>query len=342
MDAKRKRVIDLFLKNFKKADIIRRLKPENIGKMFIYRTIKRFQETGKYSIKPKTGRKRTVRTEKVIKQVRERFRRNPAQSARYVAKDMGLARTTMQLILKKDLGMTAYKKQKVHGLTEIQKKARVVKCRNILNWHDGDEIIFSDEKMFLLQDSHNQQNDRVYAKRLTDVPSNKLAVERYQNVSRVMVWGAISKRGKLPLLFIEKGVKVDTNYYIQHVLKDHLLPHATSLYGDDYYCFQQDSAPSHKSKRTQEWCERNLPDFIPAVEWPSASPDLNPLDFCIWGYMMSRLGSTKGLGIEKFKQRLVLIWDEMDQDIVRAACNSFFKRLRATAKGKGERIELLH
>lgn len=255
---------------------------------------------------------------------------------------MNITKSSMQRILKSDLGLKAYKKQRVHGLTEAQKKARVVKSRNLLAWHDGDEIIFSDEKMFLLQESHNQQNDRVYVKRLSDAPMDKLAVERYQNVSRVMVWGAISKKGKLPLLFIEKGVKIDTDYYIQNVLKEHLLPHATRLYGDQFYCFQQDSAPSHKAKRTQAWCEENLPDFIPALEWPSASPDLNPLDFFVWGYMLSKLGSTKGLKLEEFKQRLIKIWDEMDQNMVRAACNSFFKRLRATVKGKGERIELLH
>jgi hypothetical protein len=114
----------------------------------------------------------------------------------------------MQRILKKDLGLKAYKKQRVHGLTEVQKKTKVVKFRNLLRWHDGDEIIFSDEKMFLLQESHNQQNNRVYVKKLSDASMNKLAVERYQNVSSVKVWGAVSKKGKLPLLFIKKrGLK---------------------------------------------------------------------------------------------------------------------------------------
>lgn len=281
MDFKRKRIIDLFLKNYRNCEIIRELKDEKVGKMLVYRTIKRYKETRSYAIKPKPGRPRTVRTRKAVKTARERYRRNPVQSARSLAKDMNMSRSSMQLLVKNDLGLKAYKKQRVHGLTENQKEARVIKSRNLLSWHEGDEIIFSDEKMFLLQDSHNQQNDRVYAKSLNDAPRNILAVERYQNVSRVMVWGAISRKGKLPLLFIEKGVKINADYYIQHVLKDHLLPHAESLYENDYYCFQQDSAPSHKAKRTQQWCEENLPDFIPFEEWPSASPDLNPLDFCV-------------------------------------------------------------
>lgn len=85
MDAKRKRVIDLFSRKLRKVDIIKILEPENIGKRFIHRTIKRYQETGGWSIKKKTGRPRTIRTKPTIKKVRERYRRNPAQSARTVA-----------------------------------------------------------------------------------------------------------------------------------------------------------------------------------------------------------------------------------------------------------------
>lgn len=50
-----------------------------------------------------------------------------------------------------------------------------------------------------------------------------------------------------------------------------------------------------QANRTQDWCNKNLPDFISVKEWSAASPDLNPLDFCIWRYMRSKIGVTKGL-----------------------------------------------
>lgn len=120
-------------------------------------------------------------------------------------------------------------------------------------------------------------------------------------------------------------MKINTDYYIENFLKNHVLPHAKELYGSDYYCFQQDSAPSHQSKRTQQWCDENLPDYITSKEWPAASPDLNPLDFFVWGYMVNKIGSTKSLNLETFKQRLVKIWDEIPQEMVRASCDTFFK-----------------
>jgi len=32
----------------------------------------------------------------------------------------------------------------------------------------------------------------------------------------------------------------------------------------------------------QKFLRQNTPDFIAADEWASYSPDLNPLDYCIW------------------------------------------------------------
>lgn len=340
MDAKRELIIDLHKKNIRNIDIFRKLCGIGVNKKLISRTIKRFKETGTFRTKKKPGRNKSIRTPKLIKVVRERIRRNPAQSGSKMAKDLNVSQSTMQRVLKHDLGLIAYKKQRVHGLTGAQKTARVNKCRYLLQWHDGDEIIFSDEKLFLLQDSHNQQNDRVYASTLADAPKSKLAIERYQNTSGVMVWGGISRKGKLPLLFIDKGVKINQEYYISNVLENHLLVHAKEMYGEDYFCFQQDSAPAHKAKRTQAWCKENLPDFISSEEWPASSPDLNPLDYCVWGYMLAKLGSTRGMNVIMFKKRLIQIWDEIPDDVVRASCDAFFKRLRLVVKEKGERFEL--
>jgi hypothetical protein len=62
-----------------------------------------------------------------------------------------------------------------------------------------------------------------------------------------MVRGIMSKKSKLPLLFIDSDVKIDQHYYIKQVLQDHLLQHAQNLYPKDYFCFQQNSVPSHKA-----------------------------------------------------------------------------------------------
>lgn len=321
-------------------EILNHLSDQNINMRTIRNILKRYHETGNLEDRRKSGRPRTVRTPQMIKSIRERIARNPQRSARKMAKDFGISKNRMQTILKDELGLRAFKKSKIHGLSNAQKVKRFERSKILLDWHAGDEIIFSDEKLFLLQESHNTQNDRVYATSLDNIPTNKRQVQRFQNVSSVMVWGAISRRAKLPLVFIEKGVKINQQYYKDEVLKKFLLPEAKKIYGDDYYCFQQDSAPAHAAKSVQDWCKANLPDFITKDEWPPSSPDLNPLDFCIWGYMLSHLSFKNINSIESFKKAILKVWDEMPMEVVRAACEDFDKRLQVVRRNKGERFEL--
>ena len=49
------------------------------------------------------------------------------------------------------------------------------------------------------------------------------------------------------------------------------------------YAFQQDSAPSHKARMTQEWMSANLHSHITPEFWPSNSLHLNPLDYYVCG-----------------------------------------------------------
>ena len=50
-------------------------------------------------------------------------------------------------------------------------------------------------------------------------------------------------------------------------------------YPEGNYVFQQDGAPAHTSKRTEEF---NLVAVWTKEMWPPQSPDLNPLDYSIW------------------------------------------------------------
>lgn len=74
------------------------------------------------------------------------------------------------------------------------------------------------------------------------------------------------------------------------------------MYDDEYYCFQQDGAPAHTAKTVQQRCDENLTDFITKDEWPPSSPDLNPLDFSTWGYMLTQLDLTKIHTIDSFEK----------------------------------------
>ena len=71
----------------------------------------------------------------------------------------------------------------------------------------------------------------------------------------------------------------------------------TTLFIGQEWVFQQDSVPAHKATMTQEWLRRNILAFFSAKNWPSGSPDLNPLD--------CKLGRFEGRGLPKASRSCV-------------------------------------
>jgi len=61
-----------------------------------------------------------------------------------------------------------------------------------------------------------------------------------------MVSLAVSNLGKMSLVFVQPGAKVDILYYCENVLKQGLLPDIQALFGGDF-TFQQGGAPCMKN-----------------------------------------------------------------------------------------------
>ncbi|XP_062557127.1 uncharacterized protein LOC134221987 [Armigeres subalbatus] len=131
------------------------------------------------------------------------------RSIRKTASDLNVSIGTLWTIMTKDLGYKPYKKRKVHGVTEATTKKRRNRAKLILSRHAGQEFVFSDEKPFVLQQPHNAQNDRLWAPTFASISPSHINIPRFQSAASVMVWGAVCRRGKLPLLFIDKNAKIN-------------------------------------------------------------------------------------------------------------------------------------
>ncbi|KAI4901529.1 hypothetical protein NFI96_009953 [Prochilodus magdalenae] len=59
------------------------------------------------------------------------------------------------------------------------------------------------------------------------------------------------------------------------ILSDNLLSSARTLKMGRGWVFQHDNDPKHTAKETKEWLKKK---HIKAMEWPSQSPDLNPIE----------------------------------------------------------------
>lgn len=343
MEFKRNSVISLYLAGKSKAAIVSQLKHLKINKMFVYRTINRYNGTGSIAVRHGGGHKKVATGPEMVRKVRARIDRNPRQSARSMAHQMNVSDWSIRRILKNDLRLKPYKMQKVQNLTDAQKKVRLERARELKRLHVRGElphIVFSDEKNFTIEQFVNKQNDRVWlTERSHENLESRLSTRR-QAPAQVMVWAAVTADFRGPLVFLDQGVKVNGNVYREIVLEGALKPWALRTFGANTWTFQQDSAPSHKARVNQEWLKNNVPRFISSQQWMPYSPDANPMDFSIWGILQAKVATKKYESVDMLKKAIVREWNRIPQAHVRAACNSFVKRLGAIIKCKGGHIEI--
>jgi hypothetical protein len=228
-------------------------------------------------------------------------------------------------------------------LTIPQKKARVIKCRALLRRYGPEKvkrILFTDEKVFNVEEHFNKQNDRIWAKNVKSIPINKKKAKRAHHPGSVMVWAGFSWDGKAPLHFVQKGVKVKSKNYLCDVLEPVVAPLNTTLFEDRPWTFQQDSAPAHKAKIVQRWLESNTPDFIATQHWPSASPDLNPLDYHVWSKLEAKACAKPHTSIEALKKSLTREWDRIPMETLRNSILVWRSRLQQCVAADGGNFEI--
>ena len=73
-----------------------------------------------------------------------------------------------------------------------------------------------------------------------------------------MVWAAIYKSRKAPLIFVKQGVKINTDLYINNIFVP-AFEEMEKHFNDQPFTIQQDGAKSHISIKTQDWCKCHFP-----------------------------------------------------------------------------------
>ncbi len=88
----------------------------------------------------------------------------------------------------------------------------------------------------------------------------------------IMLWGCFSKKGTGRLHRIEGRMDGALN---REILANNLLPSVRALKMGRGWVFQHDNDPKHTARATKESLHKKN---FKVLEWPSQSPDLNPIE----------------------------------------------------------------
>lgn len=237
--------------------------------------------------------------------------------------------------------MRAYKRFTGHLLTPKLKKIRRERAKALLARHDGNwykKILFTDEKIFTIEQKFNRQNDRVYATSSHEAKDKVPRISRGHHPTSVMVWWGASYEGVTEPHFCEQGVKTNGKVYVE-MLENVVEPLKDTLFHGEHWIFQQDSAPAHKSRLAQNWLRENLPEFIEHTDWPSGSPDLNPLDYRLWTDLEEDACSKPHTNLEALKSSIRRAVANFPMERVRAAIDEWPERLRKCVRARGGHFE---
>ena len=99
--------------------------------------------------------------------------------------------------------------------------------------------------------------------------------------------------------------------YYTNILQTQLLPAAKNLHGRNWR-LQQDNDPKHTSRVAKDFFVKNR---INVIEWPSNSPDLNPIEN-VWFIMKNNAEKRMPKDVDELKRFMSEEWEKIPQETV--------------------------
>ena len=145
----------------------------------------------------------------------------------------------------------------------------------------------------------------------------------------IMVWGCFAASGPGQLEVLEGTM--DSAYY-QGILDRNIKQSAKVLKLGRSWIMQQDNDPKHVSKSTKEWFKKKK---IEVLEWPSQSPDLNPIEM-LWNDLKAAVHQRKPSNLTDLKQFCKEEWGKLPLSRCKKLVEGYQKRLKAVLAAKGQ------
>lgn len=293
-----------------------------------------------------SGRPRTARTPDEVERVQDHFLDAPSTSMRSAGYELDMSRSSIHRIVKSDLKLFPYKIQIFQQLSAGNIATRLAFGRRMIRWLatdklKADKIWFSDEAHFWLTGHVNKQNHRFWASSNPHVFQTTT-----MKPQRLSVWCAISSKGIFGPFFFEENLNHEV--YVR-ILRDEFIPFAHGVDAVDDWWFMQDGATAHRTRDVFDLIDEHFHGRVIGldyesrygcgIEWPPCSPDLNPCDFWLWGYLKDEVFKSRPRTLDDLKREIIRVVNSIDQETFVRVVKGFENRLEALIDCNGAHFE---
>ncbi|KAK3573017.1 hypothetical protein QTP86_012245 [Hemibagrus guttatus] len=117
----------------------------------------------------------------------------------------------------------------------------------------------------------------------------------------------------------------------REILSKNLLPLARALKTKHGWVFQHDNDPKHTAWATKEWLRKN---HFKVLEWPSQSPDLNPIEN-LWRELKIRVAQRQPQNITALEEICMEEWAKLPATVCKNLVATYRKRLTSVIANNG-------
>ena len=209
-------------------------------------------------------------------------------SVNEIAIALQLSHSMTWRILRKNLGYKPFKPKTVAPPTEKHQRDRVQFCNWLLEQPSNfpSRCIWSDEKWFHLSQAPNKQNERYWAPFDPEIEEECCI----QGGDKIMAWAGIVN-GRVIIHWFDSEQSVNSKIYLE-MLKNVVWSKIHFYVGRHKLFFQQDGARIHTTPDVRDWLTDKFQGRVirnlMVIPWPARSPDLSPLDYWFWMWLLLR------------------------------------------------------
>jgi len=147
--------------------------------------------------------------------------------------------------------------------------------------------------------------------------------------NKIFAWGGFCVKGTTSLFCFRRIM--DGKFYTE-ILEKHI-PEVRSMLGNRWR-LQQDNDPKHTSRIAKEFLDDNVPAVM---DWPSNSPDLNPIEN-LWAIVKRSVELRRPKNLSELEVFLGEEWGKISNSLLINLVNSMPQRCKEVIEKNGERI----